>query len=705
MSPAAKPPVRQKNGLLAKGEKLAPLAERLARLGLVRDWDFVLHLPLRYEDLTSITPIGDLREGMTAQVQGTVLASHTSMGGRFQQLIATVSDDTGKLQVRLLHFFPNQQALFKKGCRIRLFGEVRVGFDFVIEMVHPKISKALEEGDKLPSTLTPVYPAGESITQTWLRKRIDRALLDVDITDPVPAKFLEKNGYPSLVSALKSLHHPEPGADREAMCNRTTPAWQRLKFDELLAQQVTLQGSRALKALRKAAALTGTVAGAPAGFYERLTASLPFALTGAQSRVVGEIAADMARTTPMNRLVQGDVGCGKTIVAALSAARCVDSGFQAALMAPTEILAEQHYKKLSELLTPLGMRVGWLAGSLTPSKKAQTQADINEGKYDFVIGTHALIQDAVKFPNLGLAIVDEQHRFGVNQRLHLRSGKDTDNNDSEWPHLLMLSATPIPRTLAMSYLADIDVSVIDELPPGRTPVTTSVMSLGKLDEVIAGIDRVIEGGHQCYWVCPLIEESEVSDLSAATVRAQYLAQMLPERRVALIHGAMSAAEKQSVMESFARGETDVLTATTVIEVGVDVANATVMVIEHSERFGLAQLHQLRGRVGRGADKSHCVLLYDPEIGQVGTKRLNILRNTTDGFEIARQDLAIRGPGEFLGARQSGLPLLRFADPATEGSLLDDARNAAAQWIIDDPMAARAHATRWYAGKEAELLQA
>lgn len=681
-----------------KKAETVSVAERVARMGLINDWDFVLHLPLRYEDETRITRICDLKAGDWAQIQGTVISSRTQ-GGRFMQLIASVSDGTANIEIRFLHFYPKMRERFKSGTLLRLSGQVQqqpVQFGGGLQMLHPKIKDPITDTSELPSTLTPVYPAGEHITQTWLRKRIDRAMLDIDLTDIVPASFTQSLSLPTLRDALKSLHHPSPGADYEAYSERRTPEWRRLKFDELLAQQLTLRYAREVKSELQAPRLLGT----HGNLREKLTASLPFSLTGAQKRVLVEIYTDLAQNAPMNRLVQGDVGCGKTIVAALSALQAVDSGYQAALMAPTEILAEQHYLKLKPLLEPLGVKVVLLTGSLRTKEKVLRQDMVASGQSQVVIGTHALIQDAVKFHKLGLAIVDEQHRFGVEQRLKLRNAVQ----EGTLPHLLMLSATPIPRTLAMSYLADIDVSVIDELPPGRTPIVTTLISMDRTAEVTSAVQRAVSAGSQVYWVCPLIEDSEKSDLTAATLRRDALQQELPGCRVALVHGAMSAEEKQSIMNAFSSGEVDILVATTVIEVGVDVPNASVMIIEHAERFGLSQLHQLRGRVGRGSKKSFCLLLYAPNLSEVGKERLSVIRSSTDGFEIARQDLRLRGPGEFMGAKQSGAPLLRFADLDTDVELLDAARQAAQTWLTTDPKSALQHARRWFAGS-GNFLQA
>ncbi len=670
--------------LRKKGEKLAPLTERLAKIGLVRDWDYVLHLPLRYEDETKITPIAQLRGGLIAQCEGEVIRCDRIKRPTGDQIQALLQDASGVLMLRLLHFYPSQLKQLAIGNRIRVFGTVRDGF-LGLEMVHPKIKKPVE-GSALPTTLTPIYPAGEGITQTWLKKRIDRALLDVEIVDLIPEETLRALHLPKLSEAIKYLHRPPVGANQISLSDRTDPAWQRLKFDELVAQQIALRQSRALKAQSQ----SPVIAPVTQPTTERLMAALPFKLTAAQARVNREIQADIAKTIPMNRLVQGDVGSGKTVIAALAATLAIDAGFQAALMAPTEILAEQHYQKIRTWLEAAGVKIAWLAGKQKTKERETNLEMIKSGEAQFVIGTHALIQETVKFHRLGLAIIDEQHRFGVAQRLALRQG-----TEDALPHLLMLTATPIPRTLAMSYLADLDVSVIDELPAGRQAITTKLVALSRKDTVIATIAQQVALGRQVYWVCPLIEESEKLELTAATQTFEEISAKLPTLRVGLVHGALAGEEKQRVMDAFKEGDIDVLVATTVIEVGVDVPNATLMVIEHAERFGLAQLHQLRGRVGRGAEKSFCVLLYG-ELSESGRQRLKVIRECTDGFEIARHDLEIRGPGEFLGARQSGVPLLRFADLQTDDMLVEAARHFAERWLATDSQTALKHAKRWYA---------
>ena len=684
---AAAPKQQERASGVIRQEKLAPLDVRLEKLGLVRDWDFALHLPLRYEDETSVTPIGSLAVNTHAQIEGRVADQRFVRTGRGQQLQAVVEDSTGSITIRFLHYFPSIQKQLAVGSTVRLYGEPREGYYGGLEMVHPRIKSGKAAETELPKALTPVYPAGEGIQQRWLRKRIDRALLDLDLTDLVPEAVRTKFGLPGLREALSYIHTPPSGADVIGLQERSAPAWRRLIFDELLAQQITLRESRAVAFQRTAPPLAGDDAELVGCFL----AQLPFNLTNAQRRVTDEILADLAANRPMHRLVQGDVGSGKTVVAALAALRAVASGHQASLMAPTEILAEQHFRKIAAWLEPLGIRTAWLTGRLKTAEKNAALEAVASGEARIVIGTHALIQEGVKFANLGLAIVDEQHRFGVAQRKSL----GTRPESALVPHLLMLSATPIPRTLAMSYLADLDVSVIDELPPGRTPVVTKTVKTSRKDDVLSVVRSVVAQGRQVYWVCPLIEESDKLDLTPATVCRDDLQQRLPDLTVGLVHGAMPAAEKDAVMQDFVSGLTQILVATTVIEVGVDVPNATLMVIEHAERFGLAQLHQLRGRVGRGATPSACILLFGEDISPAGWERLKAIRDTTDGFEIARRDLEMRGPGEFLGERQSGTPLLRFADLDRDEALLAAARRTADAWLEKDRDAALRHAARWF----------
>ena len=673
---AAAPKQQERASGVIRQEKLAPLDVRLEKLGLVRDWDFALHLPLRYEDETSVTPIGSLAVNTHAQIEGRVADQRFVRTGRGQQLQAVVEDSTGSITIRFLHYFPSIQKQLAVGSTVRLYGEPREGYYGGLEMVHPRIKSGKAAETELPKALTPVYPAGEGIQQRWLRKRIDRALLDLDLTDLVPEAVRTKFGLPGLREALSYIHTPPSGADVIGLQERSAPAWRRLIFDELLAQQITLRESRAVAFQRTAPPLAGDDAELVGCFL----AQLPFNLTNAQRRVTDEILADLAANRPMHRLVQGDVGSGKTVVAALAALRAVASGHQASLMAPTEILAEQHFRKIAAWLEPLGIRTAWLTGRLKTAEKNAALEAVASGEARIVIGTHALIQEGVKFANLGLAIVDEQHRFGVAQRLALRTRPES----ALVPHLLMLSATPIPRTLAMSYLADLDVSVIDELPPGRTPVVTKTVKTSRKDDVLSVVRSVVAQGRQVYWVCPLIEESDKLDLTPATVCRDDLQQRLPDLTVGLVHGAMPAAEKNAVMQDFVSGLTQILVATTVIEVGVDVPNATVMVIENAERYGLSALHQLRGRVGRGAAESWCFLVSDNTAESV-QKRLKFLCSTSDGFAVAQFDLETRGPGDFFGSRQHGLPTLQIADLMNDTRTLHAAQAEAAALLAADPL--------------------
>ncbi|MGA0611368.1 ATP-dependent DNA helicase RecG [Caldimonas sp. KR1-144] len=687
---SAEPTLKPKAAAPAKS---AP-QRAMEKLGLVRDIDLALHLPLRYEDETRVTPIAQARPGESVQVEGTVRDSRVEFRPR-RQLVVRIEDDAGdELVLRFLHFYPSHQKTLAIGARVRVRGEPRGGF-FGLEMVHPSF-KAVHEDTPLAATLTPVYPASAQLPQAYLRKAIEGAFSRAPLAELLPPGTVPA-GLPSLKEALSVLHHPPPAASLAALEDHSHPAWQRLKFEELLAQQLSQQQAQFERAKLRAPALRA----ATGGLHEKLLAALPFTLTGAQHRVAEEIARDLARPAPMHRLLQGDVGSGKTVVAALAAAVAIDAGWQCALMAPTEILAEQHFRKLVGWLEPLGIGVAWLTGSVKGKARAKMLERVASGEAGLVVGTHAVIEDTVQFRQLGLAIVDEQHRFGVQQRLELRRKLGRAGLE---PHLLMMSATPIPRTLAMTYFADLEVSTIDELPPGRTPVVTKLFADHRRDEVIARIRDEVARGRQVYWVCPLIEESESLDLRNATETHQQLCAALPDQMVGLLHGRMPAAEKAAAMSLFAGGQMSVLVATTVIEVGVDVPNASLMVIEHAERFGLSQLHQLRGRVGRGAAASVCVLLYTAPLSPTGKDRLRAMAETTDGFEIARRDLEIRGPGEFMGARQSGSALLRFADLAEDNALLMQARRVAPALLAQHPAAARAHIERWLGGKQ-EYLKA
>jgi ATP-dependent DNA helicase RecG len=678
-------------------EKVSGPVRAMHKLGLRRDIDIALHLPMRYVDETRLSPIASLRDGDVAQVQARVLDCRVETRSR-RQLVVRLADDTGELVMRLLHFYPAQQKALAAGQCVRARGEVRQGF-FGREMVHPEFRSVAADAP-LPSVLTPVYPSSAQLPQAYLRKAVASALARAPLAEILPPEGVPA-GLPPLRAALQLLHNPDPQTPMAALEDHTHPAWQRLKFEELLAQQLSQLQSQAERAALAAPPLAET----PDGLAFKLLAALPFALTRAQQRVVAEITADLARPQPMHRLLQGDVGSGKTVVAALAAAVAMGAGWQCALMAPTEILAEQHFRKLIGWLAPLGVTVAWLTGSRKGRARAAMIEQVATGQAMLAVGTHAVIQKDVVFARLGLAVVDEQHRFGVAQRLAL---KEKLAGQALEPHLLMMSATPIPRTLAMTYFADLAVSTLDELPPGRTPVLTKVFADGRRSAVIDRIRHELgdpdQPHRQVYWVCPLVEESEHLDLQNATATHAELSAALPGTMVGLLHGRMPQAEKAAVMSLFTGGQMRLLVATTVIEVGVDVPNASLMVIEHAERFGLAQLHQLRGRVGRGATASVCVLLYSGPLSATAKARLKAMAETADGFEIARRDLDIRGPGEFMGARQSGDALLRFADLATDGELLEQARAWAPRLWRDHPQAAARHVDRWL-GAKADYLKA
>ena len=706
----------------SKALKITPLmAEKLARAGVGSDTDLLLHIPLRYEDETRITPVSALRLGEFAQVQVTVIEHEVKFRPR-RQLVVTTQDDSGEVLVlRYVNFYPSMLANFRAGQLLRVKGEARHGF-FGTEMIHPRVEKVVENAP-VAATLTPIYPTVEGLSQSTWRKLIARALEVVALPEILPAHILNPD-WGTLMDAVRLLHAPPPDVNPHALTERDHIAWGRLKFEELLAQQISIHQARMARRLEIAPAL-GLCAvpvqapspppplpplrerGENQNVLAQFIAQLPFKLTGAQQRAWQLIAQDMGTTTPMHRLLQGDVGSGKTVVAALACAQCVDAGKQCAVMAPTEILAEQLYYKLHEWFTPLNVNVAWLASSVTKKNKQSVYDALEKGEVHILVGTHALIQESVRFYDLGLAVIDEQHRFGVKQRLALRTKmKESvcaiNDGQEHAPHQLMMSATPIPRTLALSYFADLDVAVIDELPPNRTPIVTKLIDVRRRAEVVAKVAQDVAQGKQIYWVCPLIEESETLELKTAIETFDHLTAALTDARVGLVHGRLKPAEKRAVMEAFKACELDVLVATTVIEVGVDVPNASVMVVEHAERFGLAQLHQLRGRVGRGAVHSHCILLFETPLSEIAKERLKVMYETTDGFEVARRDLQLRGAGEFLGVRQSGLPLLRFADLETDTALLEDARDAAAWLLAHDHAAAEAHLLRWL-GNRAELL--
>ena len=663
------------------------IASKLDKLGLKNAWDVVLHLPLRYEDETQITPIAQAVMGASCQIEGVVTQQEVKFKPR-QQLLIQVCDDAGSVLVlRFIHFYASHQRQMAVGKRIRAVGEVKLGFHGY-EMIHPKVRDA--DSTVLADSLTPIYPTVNGLQQPTLRRVVQAALKALPLQDTLPDVLLRQLGLPHLAESLHLLHAPPPSYTIQQLSDGALPAWQRLKFDELLAQQLSMRLARQKRMSGQTKAIVGD-----GRFQQMLLQALPFQLTGAQQRVLQEICGDMAQTYPMHRLLQGDVGSGKTIVAALSALTAIEAGFQVAVMAPTEILAEQHLLKFEQWFAPLGLSVVWLSGSQRKKAKEQVKEALLSGATQIAVGTHALFQDDVQFQNLGLVIVDEQHRFGVAQRLALKNkGQDV--------HQLMMSATPIPRTLAMSFFADLDVSMIDELPPRRTPIKTRLVNNARRVEVEGFVLNTCQQGQQVYWVCPLIEESETLQLQTAVETQAELQAALPELSIGLVHGRMKAAEKAAVMAAFSAGDLDVLVATTVIEVGVDVPNASLMVIEHAERMGLAQLHQLRGRVGRGAAASTGVLLFSEPLSELAKARLKVIYEHTDGFEIARQDLQIRGPGEFLGARQSGAPMLRFARLEEDMLLLEQARDVAPRLIEEQPEVVEAHLARWLGSREGFL---
>ena len=659
----------------------------MARLGLRTDADLILHLPLRYEDETRLTALADALPGVPAQFEVEVVASEIAYRPR-RQLVSRVRDDSGTAVLRFLNFYPSQQKALQPGARLRVFGEIRGGF-FGEEFIHPRF-RVLHGDEPLPDRLTPVYPTTAGLSQAVLRRLIGQALQRADLADTLPEALRQRLKLAEFARSLRFLHQPPPEVSMAQLEAHSHPAWQRIAFDELLAQQLSLRRAYAARRARGAPVLAGN--GQMTG---RLLDTLPFRLTGAQQRAWREIGQDLAQPHPMQRLLQGDVGSGKTVVAALAMLQAVECGRQAALMAPTEILAEQHYRKLAGWLQPLGIEVAWLTGSAKKAHKKALAERLASGATLLAVGTHALIEEGVDFADLGLAIVDEQHRFGVQQRLRLKQ-------KGQQAHQLTMSATPIPRTLAMSYYADLDVSVLDELPPGRRPVVTKLVADSRRDQVIGRVRDACRAGSQAYWVCPLIEESETLQLKTAEETYARLTQELPELRIGLVHGRLKGEDKAAVMAAFVAADIDLLVATTVIEVGVDIANASLMVIEHAERFGLAQLHQLRGRVGRGGAESACILLYAQPLSDNARRRLKIIYENADGFDIARLDLELRGPGEFIGSRQSGMPLLRFAD-LTDGQLIEQARAAADELLREAPSAAEAHLARWLGGRE-ELLK-
>jgi ATP-dependent DNA helicase RecG len=664
------------------------LSNKLEKLGLFRVEDLLFLLPLRYEDRTQRVKIGALVPGARCLVGGEVLLSEVAFRGR-RNLLVRISDGSGQMTLRFFHFSRQQQAQFQPGVHVSCFGEVRRGSSG-FEMIHPEYRLLREgEGAAINDSLTPIYPATEGVQQGRLRYLTDQALQAMDREPPdelLPASVTQKLRMPSLADAIRYLHRPPAGADVLQLGDGRHPCQQRLAFEELLAHYLSLRNLRALAETESATALT-----AGQERVDAFIADLPFALTAAQQRVVGEILSDLAQPHPMMRLIQGDVGSGKTIVAAIACLKGIACDVQAAIMAPTEILAEQHWRSFSNWFRPLGIEPAWLSGSQKAAARRDALQAIADGSAQLVVGTHALFQEGVEFSELALVVIDEQHRFGVHQRMALR---DKGIGESGHPHQLVMTATPIPRTLAMAAYADLDTSVIDELPPGRQPVTTIAVPDTRRAEIVERVRSAVAEGQQAYWVCPLIEESEVLDYQAAEKSYAMLTEALSELRVGLVHGRMRPAEKDKGMQAFKQGLIQVLVATTVIEVGVDVPNASLMIIENAERMGLSQLHQLRGRVGRGAAQSHCVLLYKPPLGRIAKERLAVLRDTNDGFVVAQRDLELRGPGELLGTRQTGLPDYRVANLVRDADLMPQVQITAEELRHSSPEASTAIVRRW-----------
>jgi len=679
-------PVTQLKGVGPK------LAEKLKRLGLYTVQDVLFHLPLRYQDRTRVLPIGGLRPGLETVVEGEIELADVVFRGR-RSLICRVSDGTGHLHLRFFYFSAAQQANLSRGRRLRLFGEVRFG-PAGLEMIHPEYEFIDgSQAAKPEENLTPVYPATTGVHQLSLRKLARQALekyLD-KIEELLPTVVLQELQLPTLTEALALVHQPPPHTPVELLAERKHPAVMRLAFEELLAHHLSLKRLRKRVQTESAPAVSGE-----GELMRQLLARLPFQLTRAQQRVLDEILADLRMSHPMQRLVQGDVGSGKTVVAACASLAVVEGGLQVAVMAPTELLADQHLRNFSAWLEPLGVTVAGLSGKLNGRARQEALENIGSGRADIAVGTQALFQEDVEFADLGLIVVDEQHRFGVHQRLALRK---KGRVGARHPHQLIMTATPIPRTLAQSLYADLDVSVIDELPPGRKPVETVAIPAARRADVVSRIHDACTAGRQAYWVCPLIEESETLELETATDTAQALHEALPELKVALIHGRMKPLEKEKIMAAFKRGDINLLVATTVIEVGVDVPNASLMIIENAERLGLSQLHQLRGRIGRGQAESHCVLLYQAPLSEMARARLAALRETGDGFEIARRDLEMRGPGEVLGTRQAGMPQFHIADLLRDHALLPRVQQLADQILKEHPENVDPIVRRWLSGAE------
>ena len=675
----------------------AAIAEKLGRIGIHNVQDLLFHLPMRYEDRTRITPIADVRAESFATIEGFVQLAEVQFGRR-PILSVTLSDGTSKIMLKFFNFNAGMKNGFVVGARVKAFGEVKRG-RFMAEIHHPEY-QVLRNNQPLTlaETLTPIYSTTEGLKQASLRKMTEQALAvlnNVKVAELLPDQY-NPHQY-SLKEALQLLHRPPPSISAEVLEKGEHPAQKRLIFEELLAHNLAMQQLRVGAKQQQAQALHYQT-----DLKNRFRASLPFAPTGAQQRVVADIERDLAQASPMMRLVQGDVGSGKTLVAALAALLAIDNGKQVALMAPTEILAEQHANNFANWLRPFGIEVGWLAGKVKGKARTAQLEAIKNGEVQMIIGTHALFQESVVFHDLALVIIDEQHRFGVHQRLTLREkGAKADI----YPHQLIMTATPIPRTLAMTVYADLDTSIIDELPPGRTPITTVVVSEDRRGEVVQRVYQACKNEQrQAYWVCTLIDESEVLEAQAAAAIAEDLQRALPDLRIGLVHGRMKPQEKQAIMAEFKAANLDLLVATTVIEVGVDVPNASLMIIENSERLGLAQLHQLRGRVGRGATASHCVLMYKPPLGKISSKRLQVMRDSQDGFYIAEKDLEIRGTGEILGTKQTGMAEFKVADLMRDRKMIPLVQRYAKQIIVENPPLAEVLIKRWL-GNRAEYTNA
>lgn len=666
------------------------VAEKLANLHLHTIQDVLFHLPTRYQDRTRVLPIGSLQAGMECVVEADIQHAEIKFGRR-RMLLVRIADGTGPLLLRFFHFNRSQQERLQAGDRIRCFGEVRKGAA-TLEMVHPEYKiLGSEEISAVEETLTPIYRATDGVHQATLRKLTDQALLSAhQVKELIPAEYCPDQYQYRLIDALQMVHRPPPDADVSQLTSGIHPAQQRLAFEELLAQLLSLKKLRQRISLNPSFPMT-----ANASLRGKFLEQLPFTLTAAQQRVVEEISSDLQQNTPMMRLLQGDVGSGKTVVAALACLQAIEAGYQTAVMAPTEILAEQHYQNFRDWFEPLGIKISWHTGKLKAAQRREMQELISSGESQLAIGTHALFQTDIAFKNLGLFVIDEQHRFGVQQRMALQQKGERDGH---LPHQLIMTATPIPRTLAMTAYVDLDLSIIDELPPGRKPVTTTVLSVERRDQVIERVAQACSEGQQCYWVCTLIEESEMLQCQAAEEAFEYLQQTLHDLNVGLIHGRMKPTEKEQIMSDFKAAELDLLVATTVIEVGVDVPNASLMVIENAERLGLSQLHQLRGRVGRGSTASHCLLIYKAPLSANGKERLAAMRETNDGFKIAQIDLELRGPGEFLGTRQTGLVEFKIADLLRDKGLIPEVQSVSEVLLERYPTQVDAIITRWHGEK-------